>query len=98
MWESRIGSSIEVQRLGQEPSHEMVRQPREMTGTKSESLLDDLVQSMNDLTIKGARLENGHFDLDACGVIVSNIDYVIVKNIKTCKIETWSIGKMVRFT
>ena len=51
--------NIEVQRLGREPSHEMVHQPEEMTGTKSESFLDDLVQSMKDLTIKVENLDNG---------------------------------------
>ena len=56
---NRLEQNIEVQRLGREPSHEMVHQPREMTGIKSESLLDDLVQSMKDLTIKVAKLENG---------------------------------------
>ena len=56
-----LEQNIEVQRLGRELSHEMVHQPREMTETKSESesFLDDLVQSMKDLTIKVAKLKNG---------------------------------------
>ena len=98
---NRLDQNIKIQRLGREPSHEMGHQPLEMTGTKSESLLNDLVQEQlkwQSFRMVRLRGQGNHFDLDACGVIVSKIDYVIVKNIKTWKIETWSTGKMVRFT